>query len=139
MLHTMTAEHLAFAHDYPLQVPVSPEIDAVMDGVIADHLAAFNAALAPLGVTMEDLLPPVWMRVVRVPDISEWSPATVSADGDVETCSLEACDGTCSTPRAEAAAETARGCGRCGSGTPCSPESCAGGSTAAQVDGERNV
>lgn len=78
----MTETPYAIAHEYALMVPAPDGVDDAISAVFAAHEAELDAALAPFGITMEDLLQPTWMRAVRIGDVEALrSPAAAAAEG----------------------------------------------------------
>lgn len=64
-----------------LVAPAPEGVDAAISRVIARHRDEVNEALAPFGLTMEDLMRPAWMRVVRVDDVVPFTGPTFGRGG----------------------------------------------------------
>lgn len=74
------------AHGHVLQVPLPDDAAAAIARVIRSRLPEFDAALAPHGFTMADLLEPVYMIAVRPADVVAYdspSAAMMAAGADL--------------------------------------------------------
>lgn len=77
----MTDTRIAFAHREPLMVPAPDGVNDAISAVMAAHRAELDEALAPFGVSLDDLLQPTWMRVVRMSDVEPINSVEMTADG----------------------------------------------------------
>lgn len=59
----------AFVHDEFVQVYAGEAVAEVMMAFLVQHAEEINADLASLGVTLEELAQPAWMRIVWADDM----------------------------------------------------------------------
>lgn len=59
----------AFVHGEFVQVYAGEAVADVMSAFLARHIEEINADLAPLGVTLQELAQPAWMRAVWADDM----------------------------------------------------------------------
>ncbi len=83
---TTTPRRYAIAHDEPIIVPASEEIEKAMGDFLRDHIAEADAYLEPLGVKLSDLVQPSWMRIVYADEIREIEPLAPQQRTPTDPC-----------------------------------------------------
>jgi hypothetical protein len=56
----------------PVTVPVSPAVQRALTAWAAANVEALNDALAPFGLTSDDIAAPAYMRFLRADEVRRW-------------------------------------------------------------------